>query len=230
MTEPSPSKISQQKTVDQIAPSMPTANRNSLQLPRRFFHMGMGTIAAVLYHAFFSHQQAVYLLGTCLCLFYLAEQIRISYPELTEHYKVLAKYFLRAEEHLKESAGIPFAMGLLLTILSFPKAVAITAILTLSFSDPLSAIIGIKYGRIPVTKNKSLEGSLAFFSCTFLSAFIVAISYSEAAWMQIMVFGIMLSLTSSLFELLPIRIDDNLTIPLFTAISAWILSSALGIY
>jgi diacylglycerol kinase (CTP) len=208
----------------------PTATRKSLQLPRRLFHMGMGTLAAILYHAFFSHQQAVYLLGTCLCLFYLAEQIRISYPELTEHYKKLAHYFLRAEEHLKESAGIPFAMGLLLTILSFPKAVTLTAILTLSYSDPLSAIIGIQYGRIKVTKNKSLEGSLAFFSCTFMAAFIVALSYSGAAWTQIIIYSLMVALSSSLFELLPIRIDDNLTIPLFTALSAWIFSFALAIY
>ena len=32
---------------------------------------------------------------------------------------------LRAEEELKESSAVPFVMGLLLTILSFPKPVAL---------------------------------------------------------------------------------------------------------
>jgi dolichol kinase len=62
-------------------------------------------------------------------------------------------------------------MGVLLTLISFPKVVALVAIYTLAVADPLSAIIGIKYGKTKIVKGKSLEGSLAFFTASLIITF-----------------------------------------------------------
>ena len=85
--------------------------------------------------------------------FIFFEQIRINYPKIA-YLHLLNKYFLRAEEHLKESAAIPYLMGLLLTIISFPKSISLIAIYTLAISDPLSAIVGIKFGKRSIVDGK----------------------------------------------------------------------------
>jgi dolichol kinase len=125
----------------------PFATRKSLQLGRRGFHMANGVAAASAYALLFTHTQAVYLLGAVACLVYLFEQIRINYPELMRRAPGLERMFLRAEEQAKESAMIPYAIAILLTIITFPKQVALIAIYTLAIADPLSAVVGIQLGR-----------------------------------------------------------------------------------
>jgi len=202
--------------------------RNNIQISRRLIHMGMGIFAATLYNLSVAHQQAVYLLGTCASVMYIFEQLRVSYPEYSEKFNIITKYFLRAEEQLQESASVPYAMALLLTILSFPKIVAVTAIYILAIADPLSAIIGIKFGKHPWSKGKTLEGSGAFFISTFLCILITfgsTLQYSVAVF----ILALFAAIIITLFEAIPIRIDDNLTIPLFSAATLWAFSAILSL-
>jgi dolichol kinase len=207
----------------------PTSTRNDLQLGRRFFHMSMGTIVVTTYALFLSHQETVYILGTGACLLYLMEQIRINYPELASKLMVVSKYLLRAEEQLHESAAIPYAIAILLTLISFPKVVAMIAILTLAWADPLSALIGIKYGKHKIAPGKSMEGSGAFFIASFLCSLLTLGFWNGHLNASIWLFSLAQAIIVTLFELLPLRIDDNLTIPLFTATVVWILGSLSGI-
>lgn len=207
----------------------PTGSRNDIQIARRLIHMSTGLVVALIYSKFLTHQSAIYILGISASVIYLFEQVRIKYPEYSNKLTIINKYFLRAEEHLEESAAMPYIMAVLLTIISFPKPVALTAIFTLAVSDPLSAIIGIKFGKNKITKNKSYQGSLAFFISTLIISISVLNSYSTSGTMYVVIFSIVLSLIVTLFELIPIRLDDNITIPLFTATSMWILTTILKI-
>lgn len=204
------------------------ATRKDLQLPRRLFHMGSGVTVAFIYNFLLTHQQAVSILGTIACVLYILEQVRINYPEFAGNFEQYSKYLLRAEEQLKESAGIPFVMGLLLTILSFPKPVAVVAILTLAVADPLSALIGIRYGRIRVVAHKSIEGSAAFFVGCFLATTLVFMGYAPTTGTALGL-AFFVAFTVSVFEMVPIRLDDNLTIPLFTSVVTWLYCIILGI-
>lgn len=196
------------------------AKRSDLQWPRRFFHCISGITVAYLYFKLFTHSQAVYLLGFLTCLIYIFEQVRVNYPEYSAQFNLYSRYLLRAEEQLKESAQVPYIMGLLLTILSFPKPVAIASILILAIADPLSAIIGIRFGTKKVTDSKTLEGSLAFF---FACLFCVVFSFSAYGDMsgQLWAMALCVAIIVSLFELIPLRIDDNLTIPIFSGVIIW---------
>ena len=163
---------------------------------------------------------------------YILEQVRINYPGLSSKVKIINKYLFRAEEQLKESAGVPYVMGLLLTLISFPKVVALIAIYTLALADPLSAIIGIKYGKTKITEHKSLQGSLAFFFSCFTVSFLVI--YWNTGFMgiavgQAILGSFLISITASLFELIPLKLDDNLTIPLFTALISSLYCTLLSI-
>ena len=207
------------------------ATRKDLQISRRIFHMANGSIIATAYALTLTHQQVVYILGTFACLLYLLDQIRISYPALAKKFEAGTKYLLRAEEQLKESAAIPYAMAILLTILSFPKTIALISIYTLAFADPLSAIIGIKYGKRHIVKNKSVEGSTAFFITTFI-IFTTVFYFSSPELLgdwRFWLTSFCVSIFATIFEMLPLKLDDNLTIPLFTAFVLWIFCGVLGI-
>jgi len=202
----------------------PTATRKDLQLGRRLFHGSSGFLIGSCYWMFFTHQRAVYLLGLVTCLLYLIEQIRISYPESAKKLKIINKYFLRGEEYLKESSAIPYAVALLLTIITFPQPVALVAIYTLAMGDPLSAIIGIRFGKHHIVKHKSIEGSIAFFISCFFCCFVVLLAtfgYDYAG--KILGVSFVLAFFASLFEMLPLKLDDNLTIPLFVSVFLWIM-------
>ena len=53
-------------------------------------------------------------------------------------------------------------MSAVFCIAFFDKQVSIISLLILSVSDSFAAIFGLKYGRIRIINNKSLEGTYAF--------------------------------------------------------------------
>ncbi|MEC7276830.1 MAG: hypothetical protein VXV96_10960 [Bdellovibrionota bacterium] len=210
----------------------PTATRKSLQIPRRLFHCSMGLSVGLVYQFLLTHSRAIYILGFCACIVYILEQVRVNYPELSSKIKLINKYIFRAEEQLKESAGVPYVMGLLLTLISFPKVIALVAIYTLAVADPLSAIIGIRFGKKKISENKSFEGSGAFFLSSFIITFLVFFwwsSYLEIMLGPLLLLSFLVAICTTLFELIPLRIDDNLTIPLFTAGTTLLLCGLLGV-
>lgn len=206
----------------------PNKTRKDLQLPRRAFHFSCGVAAGLIYMLFLSHQQAVYILGIATTVFYVLEQLRINYPNAI-YLKQLNQYFLRAEEQLKESAAIPYLMALLLTIISFPKSIALVAIFTLATADPLSAVIGIRFGKRRLVKEKSIEGSLAFFTAAFIVTFSILFSLPGNELWSVLAVTFLSSTFITAFEMIPIKLDDNLTIPLMKAIILWIITSYVGL-
>ncbi len=112
---------------------------------------------------------------------------------------------LREKEGPTLMGSTYFLFASILTILLFPKPIAIASLLILILSDTAAALIGKGFGRIPLF-GKTLEGSLAFLITSLLIVWTIPgldrLSGSFAA------------LGASLIEALPIPLDDNLTIPL----------------
>ena len=191
--------------------------------------MGNGVAIATLYWISFSHAQMLHFLGTAACLLYVFEQVRINYPEKAQKLLPFTKFVMRAEEQLKESAMVPYCFAVLLTIITFPKAIALVAVYTLAIADPLSAIIGIKYGKRRLVSHKTLEGSAAFFISTFVvSMTVLSIFYGSASGL-VMLVSLLIAFLGSAFEMIPLKLDDNLTIPLFTSFVLWILCETMGL-
>jgi diacylglycerol kinase (CTP) len=218
MTQPSTG------SVDLVAP---TATRRDLQLGRRLVHMANGVAIASAYALLFSHQQLVHVFGTIACVVYIADRVRIHYPEAVP--PGLNRLFFRAEEEVKESAMIPYAIAILLTILTFPKPVALIAIYTLAIADPLAAIVGITWGGRELVPDRSIEGMLAFFTATVAVSLAVLGVATSAPYAAISGAAVLIALSVSAFELFPLRIDDNLTIPLFVGFTGWIACAVFGV-
>src|SRR5262245_19658058 len=207
----------------------PMATRSDLQLGRRLFHAANGTTVGAVYAVLVSQIQVVRMFGTVACLVYVADRIRIRYPELVERAPWVTRYIVRAEEQFRESAMIPYVIGTLLTILTFPKAVAISAIWTLAIADPLSAIVGIQWGRRRLLPNRTVEGSLAFFTATFVVTLLALVLVAGNPWSTAAAASVLVGLAAAAFDLAPLRLDDNLTIPLFVGFVGWVTAAAFGL-
>jgi len=113
--------------------------------------------------------------------------------------------------------------GALLTIVIFPKQIAVTVLLFLSVSDALASLVGLRFGRVRF-HGKSLAGSTAFF----VSGLTIALlTLPEAPLL-----GAAGALVATVVEALPLRIgnsklDDNLSIPLVTGAAMVGLQMAL---
>lgn len=95
----------------------------------------------------------------------------------------------------------------------FNKYTAIIGLTVMLVSDSAAALVGKTYGRIKIYKNKTLEGTLAFF----FSAVLVNIILSGIHPFGI--YSILACGAATLAELFEdkIKIDDNLSVPLLTA-------------
>jgi dolichol kinase len=102
-----------------------------------------------------------------------------------------------------------------LTIELFPKPLAVAALGFLILGDTAAALVGRSIGRVKVL-GKTLEGSAACFAVSFLFAWIVV---GLEPWLAAC--G---ALTATLFELVPIPLDDNFRIPLSAGYVMKILS------
>lgn len=115
-----------------------------------------------------------------------------------------------------------------ITILLFPKIIAITGLSVLVISDISAALIGKKFGRHPMF-GKSLEGTLAFIVSAFIIIFFIGFYSGLGFWYFI--FGLIGSCAACLCELYSkkIYIDDNLSIPLSLCFILWVGNTALGL-
>ncbi len=207
----------------------PTATRRDLQLGRRAFHLLNGVSVATAYALFFTHAQLVHVFGTIACLAYIADRIRIHYPEALERLPWLNRLFFRAEERMKESAMIPYAIAVLLTILTFPKTIALIAIYTLGIADPLAAVVGIRWGTREVAPDRSIEGMTAYFVAVLVIAATVLTCTVAVEPPRVFGAALVIACATVAYEFVRLRVDDNLTIPLVVGFTAWITCAAAGV-
>lgn len=215
---------------DTLRAGAPSATRDDLHLGRRLFHVVNGVSTATAYALLFTHEQVVHVFGTIACVVYVVDRVRIAYPEVVARRAPwVNRLLLRAEEQVRESAMIPYAIAVLLTILTVPKPAALVAIYALAIADPLAAVVGIRWGRRRLAQNRTLEGSLAFFGSTLAIAAVVLAESTVAPGLTIAAAAFTIGLAAAVCELLPLRIDDNLTIPLFVGFTTWIVCALSGV-
>jgi dolichol kinase len=105
-----------------------------------------------------------------------------------------------------------------LTLLLFPRTIALPALLVLVIGDAAATIIGVRYGKhaLPWNDRKSYEGSLSFI----VTSLIAALFFVKPLVASIAV------VVGALAESLPFDhefLDDNLVIPLLTAFLLFLL-------
>ena len=123
------------------------------------------------------------------------------------------------------TGGTYYALGIFLALLLFPKEVAVLSILIMIWCDTMAALIGKKFGKRKIIGDKSLEGSLAFVITGILLVFILQFFFPEYNFYKA---GFITVFLAAVFEQISfIRINDNLSLPVFSGIVFLILNNLL---
>lgn len=104
--------------------------------------------------------------------------------------------------------------------LMFPQAVAVISLSVMLVSDTAAAIIGKLYGQRKIYKNKTLEGSLAFFLTALLINMLCEPIY------HFTYAGVLACAGATFTEIFEdkVDIDDNLSIPIVVGVILIILN------
>jgi dolichol kinase len=175
--------------------------------PRRLFHLGSGSsipIAAI----YLPESLVMWGLISLSVLSVLGEVGRMVLVPVND---LLLRYlpFFKPSEHHQVTGATFMLLGATLVFVLFDKQVALLALLFLAVGDPMAALVGgrIHKGRI---FGKSLTGTLAFVVSAGAAGLLVSL-HPDVPLEWWFVPGL---LSAAAAELLPIPLDDNVTVPL----------------
>lgn len=175
---------------------------------RRLFHMAAGSsipVAAIFLSSGTMVVATSVLAGTAL----LVEGVRLKLPRLNSLLVARFGLLLKKAESRKVTGATYFVLSALAVFLLFDEHVAIASLLFLSLGDPAAALVG---RRAPGMRffGKSPVGTLAMVLVALgIAVALPAAGVGDRHW------GLYAgAVAAGLAELLPLPLDDNLTIPL----------------
>ena len=155
---------------------------------------------------------------TFTALFILADYFRKKSKIIKKLFIIFFNKMLREHELKGQFTGATWVMiSASVTILVFPKYIAIISLIFMSIGDTFAALIGRKFGKLKIY-DKSIEGFLG----GLIACLVAAYCYDPLPF-YISGFG---ALAAMLFETLPLPLDDNFRIPIG---SATIMTILLGV-
>ena len=199
---------------------MENKSKNKLtefELNRQIFHMFLGlTIVLLLRYGFINNNTILILILTGFILSFLSTKIKI--PVI---YSLLQKFERNKDIKRFPGKGVIFYfIGAYLSLILFPKEIAMASIMILALGDSVSHLYGLHYGRIkhPLSSTKFFEGTIAGFVAGFIGA-LIFLPLLEA---------FLASLAAMAVEAIEIKIgaeqvDDNLIMPVAAGIAVLII-------
>ncbi|RKY04065.1 hypothetical protein DRP77_04855 [Candidatus Poribacteria bacterium] len=185
------------------------------ELKRKAIHFA-GLLIPIFYYIFPEDRKwlAVWILCGIAVLYFTSELLRFTHPQVNRFILMRVSALLRKDEHQKVTGSGYYLIGALLSIILFDKMVAIVSMLFLIFGDFSAAVVGMRWGRVKLIGSKSLEGSLGCLAAC-LAVSLPLLPPKTA---------IVGSLVATIVELLPLRINDNLLIPVISGLAMHLIS------
>lgn len=185
--------------------------------PRRLFHLLAGS-SLPLAILFLPADAARWLLIAGSVLAVSAEVLRGLLPGVND-WMVRRLPFFKASERREVTGATYLWLSATLLAFAFEKDVAALALLFLAAGDPAAALIGARDHRARVF-GKSLAGTLAF-ACVALGAGLLATLHPDVPLAWWIAPG---AVVAALAELAPLPFDDNLTVPIASAVAMSLLA------
>ncbi len=193
---------------------------------RKAWHItGVLILFSYLFYFDLSYKQKlISLLFISLFTLFL-ELLRLRNKKINNFILHLLKPFMRDYEKDHFSGLLPLILGTLIIHIVFPDLIVKLALLFLAFSDPFASYLGLRYGKIKIFKAKTLEG---FMGCWVCCSLIVLIFWPYEDFKNLtsfILFSLSAGFIGSVSEILSfVGVNDNFTIPVFSAIGLWSLS------
>lgn len=157
------------------------------------------------------------LLALVLLLVFLME-IDYVRVELGKKIPFISRFFRRKERN-KHGGQVFFLIGAIISLAAFDFRIAISALLMTTFGDMAAALIGKRFGKTWITKDRAIEGILAEFMVDVILGYIIL-----GNWIVLLVMAI----TATIVETAISKLDDNLMIPLFSGFNGQMAVYILG--
>src|SRR4030095_2458656 len=153
-------------------------------------------------------------LGILLLLLLLVEVIKYKSDFIYNLYLKYFKDMLREHEYDRSRLRINGASWVIFSaifcIILFPKLIAVTGLLMLSFADSTSALTGRLFGKKQFAPNRSYTGTLTFF---IVGVIIVLAAPKYTGSLKEYIIGFIMVVVTTAADALTLPIDDNFTIP-----------------
>lgn len=205
--------------------SVVIANRGNRAISRpwrRIWHLCGGSFFPIL--AFFIPSETLLIaLGAVTATFLCWEATRFAFPGQTKRIFPHIKVLIKETEKEQLTGSTYLLLSSLLVFLLFPKYIAVCSLLFLSLGDPVAGIVGEKFGTKKLF-HKSLQGS---FAC-LVTCLLVCVMMTKVSPITMLPVAAVGAVVATLVELLPLPIDDNFTIPLFSAGTMTLTVMCLG--
>lgn len=151
----------------------------------------------------------VLLVGSLSIFAIFIEYLRNRSEYIGGYFMAWFNTMLRHQESKGKMTGATWMLfGDTITIFMFPKEIAVPALIFLSIGDTFAAIIGKLYPYIKI-KDKTLTGTFA----GILTSIIGGLYVNQILLPEVIILG---AITAMVVELLPISVNDNLTIPILS--------------
>ena len=186
------------------------------ELLRQLIHLS--SAAFPVFYLFTSRNLNIVILSVALTILVAIDVLRYYSKNFRNFYFRMLRHILRTFEqndHQVIFTGATYLMfSFLMMVVIFPKPIAISSLFVLVFCDSIAALIGRNFGQSKIG-SKTIEGSIAFF---FTGIIVILLAPKLTAQFMEYFSAVSALLITTIVELLPLKLDDNITIPFTFAI------------
>ena len=206
-------------------------DKKDLHLSRKIWHVGTGMVGISVYFlADLTTHEAATICYILTLLDLILEFFRLRYSGLNKSFMKIMGPFMKDLEKNTLSGFPYYTLGCGLAFGLYSEPIAILAILFLIFSDPLSSLFGILYGRDQLFARKTLQGSIAGIVVCYIISLIYGIIY-DAYGTELLLFSLLAGIIGSISEMISFdKLDDNLSIPVVSGLGLTFLNLFFKIF
>ena len=145
----------------------------------------------------------------CLAIV-VVDFLRLHVNGIKEAFILFFGSFLRRHEIRRLSGASYLLLGCLITSLLYSKPIVVAACTYIIVGDTFAAIFGQNIKSPKIFQNKTILGSAGFLGASLVSAYLLYI-ITGALPLGNLIIG---ALAASVFEALPLPLDDNFSVPI----------------
>lgn len=171
----------------------------------------------------FSQRIGLLFLTVLLLICLEFEYFRIEYkPSFTKRIvRFFEKFILRKREKNNVVSAIFYIAGAIIAFAVFDYPVALLALLFTALGDLAAALTGTMWGKTKLFRNKSYVGSFSGLITNIAVGYLFLGEFPEIF--------LPMAIVASLVEMFTQKLDDNLTVPLFSGFTGQVIVFLAGI-
>lgn len=189
------------------------------EILRKLFHLYQLPVILgyIILRYQFSERVAIFTLVILLMLILEFEMLRLEWKvNFPDPFGIMRKH-----EKKSVTGMLYMILATIVVCAVFDFKIALVALLLTVFGDLVSAIVGMQYGKRRIKNGKSWEG---FFGGLVANLIVAAIFLWEFP-----IIGIAMAVTASIVEFITYKMDDNLTVPIFSAFAGHSAAFIIGV-